>query len=261
MMRRLAPVAVREDVTQFSSVMRAIVVTGGLCLGSVGHAALFEDEDARRAIIELRERVGAQQQALQKLQGEAVSGSSLLELSRQNDQLQRDLAQMRGRNEELLRSIDQVNKRLDGLSDRLAKLEPLTVMVDGAEIVVQPRERQAYDAAMGLLRQGEYSKSQLALERFIARYPDSGYRASALFWLGNAQYANQQFQAAAASFTSMASQFPRHSRVPEAKLALANCQLELKDLQAAKATLAALAEAHPESEAAKTAQQRLAALR
>jgi TolA-binding protein len=49
--------------------------------------------------------------------------------------------------------------------------------------------------------------------------------------------------------------------VPESKLALANCQLELKDLKGAKATLTELVSSAPDSEAAQTAQQRLQILR
>jgi tol-pal system protein YbgF len=236
------------------------VTSSALLLSAPAHA-LFEDEEARKAIIELRERVNAQQNALKQVQGEAVTGASLLELSKQNTALQRELAQLRGRNEELVQLIDQLTRRVDGLNERLTKLEPMTVVVDGAEIVVQPGERRDYDAAMAVLRQGDYAKAEGALEAFLVRHPDSGYRASVLFWLGNAQYANQQFKPAQASFSTLIAQFPSNARVPESKLALANCQLELKDIKGAKATLKALTETHPDSEAAVTAQQRLQALR
>lgn len=231
----------------------------GLLASAPAHA-LFEDEEARKAIIDLRERVTAQQNLLNQVRTDAVTGSSLLELSKQGDGLQRELAALRGRNEELVRQIDLLNKRLDELSARVIKLEPLTVMVDGAEVVAQPQERQAYEAAIASLRQGDYARAQVSLEQFLLRFPDSGYKPSSLFWLGNAQYANQQFQQAQATFATLVTQFPQHMRVPESKLALANCQLELKDIKGAKATLKALIEAHPDSEAAKTAQQRLLAL-
>lgn len=230
-----------------------------LFISSPAHA-LFEDEEARKAIIELRERVTAQQNLLNQVRADALTGSSLLELSRQNDGLQRELATLRGRNEELVRQLDLLGKRLDEVNARLVKLEPVTVMVDGVEVVAQPLERQAYDAAIALLRQGDYAQSQERLEQFLLRYPESGYKPTVLFWLGNAQYANQQFKAAQTTFATLTDKFPAHMRVPESKLALANCQLELKDIKGAKATLKALVEAHPESEAAKTAQQRLLAL-
>lgn len=230
-----------------------------LLISSPAHA-LFEDEEARKAIIELRERVAAQQNTLKRLQGEAVTGASLLELSKQNDNLQREVAALRGRNEELVRQLDLAAKRMDELNARLTKLEPVTVMVDGVEVVAQASERKAYDAAIALLRQGDYLQSQSALEQFMLNYPTSGYKPSVLFWLGNAQYANRQFKAAQASFAALVASYPSHARVPESKLALANCQLELKDLKGAKATLKELTVSHPDSEAAKTADQRLKAL-
>jgi TolA-binding protein len=44
-------------------------------------------------------------------------------------------------------------------------------------------------------------------------------------------------------------------------LAVANCQIELKDVRAAKRSLEELVKAHPQSEAASTARDRLARLR
>jgi len=48
---------------------------------------------------------------------------------------------------------------------------------------------------------------------------------------------------------------------PESWLAVANCQLELKDNKAAKKTLEDLTKAHPKSEAAVAAKERLAKLK
>ena len=69
------------------------------------------------------------------------------------------------------------------------------------------------------------------------RYPQSGYNASALFWLGNAQYATRNYNEAIANFRSMLSLAPDHAKAPEAVLSIANCQIELKDTRAARRTL------------------------
>ncbi len=49
--------------------------------------------------------------------------------------------------------------------------------------------------------------------------------------------------------------------MPEARLAIANCQLELKDAKSAKRTLEDVVKLHPQSEAAATAKDRLSRMR
>jgi tol-pal system protein YbgF len=257
-----------KQLTQQNSGWRragGVLALGTLLLGFQAHAALFEDEEARLAIIELRGRVTANQTALTKLSQESATGTSLLELSNQNESLRRELAQMRGQNEELARALTALGQRLDkanaDVNGRLTKLEPLTVMVDGLEVVATPSERTAYDAAIATLRSGDYAGAQSRLQGFLNAYPATGYRPSALFWLGNAEYANQAFKQAQTTFNQLIDAYPQHLRVPESKLALANCQLELKDTKTATATLQALIKNHAGTEAAQTAEQRLKVLR
>ena len=54
---------------------------------------------------------------------------------------------------------------------------------------------------------------------------------------------------------------PKYARVPEALLAVANCQLELKDTAGARKTLENLIADHPRSEAADAAKDRIARLK
>ena len=49
--------------------------------------------------------------------------------------------------------------------------------------------------------------------------------------------------------------------MPEAMLAVANCQAEMKDSKGARATLAELLKKYPQSEAAQAGKERLAALK
>ena len=225
---------------------------------SNAHAGLFEDDEARRAILDLRQRLDAVEKSDSQLR------NSLLDLQSQLEMMRQELAQSRGRNEQLVRDVSEMQQRQrdvqTGLDERLRKFEPARVSVDGVEFLADPAEKKDFDAAMVIFRSGKFDQAQVALANFLQRYPQSGYGPSVLFWLGNAQYANQQFKAAQTTFATLTDKFPAHMRVPESKLALANCQLELKDIKGAKATLKALVEAHPESEAAKTAQQRLLAL-
>jgi tol-pal system protein YbgF len=93
------------------------------------------------------------------------------------------------------------------------------------------------------------------------RYGSSAYVPSALFWLGNAQYANKAYKESMANFQKLLSLAPNHSRAAEAMLAISNVQIELKDTKAARKTLEDLIAAYPRAETAGTARERLSRLR
>jgi tol-pal system protein YbgF len=135
------------------------------------------------------------------------------------------------------------------------------VYLDGREFLAEPAEKRDYDAAMDIFRKGDFMAAQAALVQFLQRNGKSGYAPSALFWLGNAQYANRSYKESMANFQQMLTLAPGHARAPEALLAISNVQIELKDSKGARKTLEDLIKAHPASEAANTARERIARLR
>ena len=148
------------------------------------------------------------------------------------------------------------------VDERIRRIEPLKVSVDGREFEALPAEIAAFDAALAIMRRGEYPAARAAFEQFQARYPTSGYRPSVLFWLGNAQYATQDYKDALASFRRMIQIAPDHQRAAEAMLAIANCQLELKEPRpAVRRSLEDLVKSFPNSEAAAAAKDRLSKLK
>lgn len=230
------------------------------------HAGLFEDEEARRAILDLRQRIEVLNNALKAQSDDnAQLRRVLVDLQGQIDQMRADVNKTRGAQEQLVRDVSEVQLRQrdvqSGLDERLRKFEPITVKVDGLEFQVEPAEKRDYDAAMDTFRKGDFVAAQTSLQRFVQRYPQSAYLPSALFWLGNASYANKDYKASLAQFRQMQTLAPSHVRVPEALLAVSNVHVELKDLKAARKTLEDLIKAHPQSEAAQAAKERLAKLR
>ena len=236
-------------------------------------AALFEDDEARRAILDLRQRV-EQANSVTKGMGEenAQLRRALLDLQGQIESLKSELSKSRGAQEQLARDLSELQVRqkdlLLGLEDRLRRsdermqrLEPVKVSLDGAEFMAEPAEKREYDAALDIFRNGDFVAAQAVLGAFVNRYRMSGYVPSALFWLGNAQYANKDYKEALANFQRMLKSTPTHPRAPEAMLAIANVQIELKDLKSARKSLDDLIKAHPTTETAATARDRLARLR
>jgi tol-pal system protein YbgF len=127
--------------------------------------------------------------------------------------------------------------------------------------VAEPAEKRDFEAALAVFRKGDFPASQSVFVDFLKRYPRSGYAPSALFWLGNAQYATRDYKEAMINFRSLIGREPEHLRAPEAVLSIANCQIELKDARGAKKTLEDLIKAYPQSEAAGAAKERLARLK
>lgn len=261
------------------AVMRAGArASAALCLGmflaaSMPAHALFGDDEARRAILDLRQRHDALQSSQQKMAEElrrvndenTQMRRSLLDLQTQIDGLRSDLAKVRGQDEQRARELAEVQRRqkdiAQGVDERLRRFEPAKVTVDGREFLADPAETRDYDAALAVFRKGDFGAASTAFTEFVKRYPQSGYQASALFWLGNAQYATREYQAAIGNFRNMLVVNADHPRAPEAALSIANCQVELKDVRAARKTLEDLIKVYPQSEAAGAAKDRLAKMR
>ncbi len=257
-----------SSVLQLSRVAAAATLMVA-CVGTAS-AGLFDDEEARKAILDLRQKVQLTEQKLsdetrRTSEESAQLQRSLIDLQSQLDLVRTELAKMRGQNEQMVRDVAELQRQQKdsvlNVDERLRKFEPSRVTIDGREFLADPSEKRDYDAAMATFRKGEFAAVQVVFVDFLNRYPKTGYRPSALFWLGNAQYATKDYKEALASFRALVSTGGDHLRVPEALLAIANCQLELKDNKGARKTLDDLVANYPSSEAAQAAKDRLARLR
>ena len=237
-------------------------------------AGLFDDDEARRAILDLRKQLEASNEQARARQGEQMTQMSaqldqlkrsLLDLNGAIDAQRTDNARLRGQNEQLARDLAEVQRKQKdiqaGVEDRIRKIEPQTVSLDGKEFSAEPDEKRQYEEAMDLLRKSDFAGTANALSAFRRRYPGSGYGDSALFWLGNAQYGSRQYKEAITSFRTLVSATPDNPKAPEALLAIANCQAELKDSKGARKTIGDLIQAYPKSEAAQAGRDRLASLK
>lgn len=248
----------------------AAVLCASTLLGASAHAAIFEDSEARRAILEMRQRVDAMQQSNQRA-GErsgddaAQMRRSLLDLQTQIQSLQSEQARLRGQNEQLQKDVSDLQQRMKDIAkttdERLRQFEPVVVNVDGKEFNADPAEKRDFEAALAVFRTGKFPEAGQAFAAFTRQYPQSGYMPSARFWLGNAQYAQRDYYNAINNFKSILTNAPDHARAPEAALSIANCQVELKDTRAARKTLEDLIRAYPQSEAAGAARERLSKLK
>ena len=236
------------------------------CFSLVSHAALFEDDEARRAILDLRQKLEiSQQNSKTQLEEIAVLRKALFDIQNQIDALKSDQSTLRGANEQLLKELSEIQLKqkevLQSVDSRLSKFEPIKIVLDGLEFQADPAEKKEFEASLAVFRTGDFAAAQNSLLNFLRKYPSSGYASSSLFWLGNAQYATKDYKESIVNFRKLLSIAPQHARASEAMLAISNCLIELKDLKAAKKAMEELVKLYPTSDAAQTAKDRLARLR
>lgn len=246
---------------------RPLVVAMAALFATCGaHAGLFEDEDARRAILDLRQ-LRTQDAEANSAKVKALEAQidqlkrSMLDLNAQVEQMRGELAQQRGQGEVLLRDVSEMQRKQKDMQaaqdERLRKLEPQVVTVDGKTFKADPDEKRAYDDAMARMRAADFAAGVDGLVHLLQQYPQTGYKEAAWYWQGNGYYGLRQYKESIQAFKHLVDKAPDHVRTPEAMLSIANCQTELKDMTAARKTLEQLVKQYPQTEAAQAARDRL----
>ncbi|MBM3363405.1 MAG: outer membrane protein assembly factor BamD [Betaproteobacteria bacterium] len=224
---------------------------------------------------------------------QARVGRGSLELLNQLEKLRQDLARLRGENEALrdfvagfqrgladlrqsqadlrnniggvqagLNEVQRAVKDAGALEERLRKVEPVRVSLEGRDFEALPAELAAYDAAVKAFSSDDHKSAQALFEQFLLRYPGSAYRPWVHYWLGSSQQATEEFKAAQASLRTLLKDFPGHPRSADAMLALAGVQFDLKEPRpVVRKTLEDLIKAYPGTKAAAVARDRLAKLK
>ena len=232
---------------------------------------------------------------------EQIRNIGVVELLRQLEQLNAELASLRGQMEVLGNENQQLQKRqrdfyLD-IDSRLKRLEgagaapvapagvapgttppgtappaatpPVSAAPPAAEPVAaraptredQAREVKAYDAASNLFRRNDFASAIEAFRAFVKDHPGSQLAPNAGYWIG-ISYANlRDYRNALAAQEEVIQRYPQSPKAPDALLAIAALQAEQGDNGSARNTLEDIIARFPGSEAAGKARTRLAALR
>lgn len=239
-------------------------------------AALFEDSDARREILKLRQqvedintrinsRIVSSLETFNARIENKVDKTSSLDLTGELEKLRNEIATLRGQVEIVNNEVSNAQRRqkdfYTDLDQRLRKLEPQSMTIDGKEVNIDQTEQKAFDAALVFFKSGSYPAADQAFSSFLQRFPDSGYAAQAQYWLGNTYFAQRDCTKAIPAYQAVATRFPASQKAPDALLNMASCQLELKDKTGARDSLEALVKKYPASIAASMGKERLAELK
>ena len=274
---RLRPSALRSTLGPL-----AILVFAAQ-LAAPAQGALFDDDEARRRIVDLKTRVDQIERTLaQRVEALEAKSAGSADLFRDVEQIKADIAKLRGQYEVLTYELEQAQKRqrdlyLD-LDSRVRRLEggpgPAGTPPPGgppaADSAAPPgptgapaadpaAEQKTYDAALDAFKGGNFGAAVAGFQSFVRTYPKSPLAPSAIYWAGNAQYAQREFRAAIATQRQLIATYPDSQKIPDALLNIASCQIELADLPGAKRTLEQIVAKYPSSEAATKTRQRLSA--
>ena len=231
-------------------------------LGAVqAHAGVFDDEEARRQVTDLRIKTEARFDQQAKAQ---------LDLAGQIQRQVEEIARLRGQIETLNYELDTAKKRqqdfyLD-LDTRLRKFE--TAASSSAAVnpenspnskpAIDPaRENQDYEAALNQFKAAKYKEAAWAFSAFVQKYPDSSLAPNAQYWLGNAWYAQRDCKRAIEAQSVVTTKYAESQKAPDAWLAIATCQQEMGNSKGAKHSLETVLAKYPSAPAAETARQRL----
>ncbi len=240
-------------------VAAAASVAGAAFAAMPAHAGIFDDDQARQAILDLRAKTDSLSSQLSAAQ------RTILDQSNRLDQLNQQVATLRGQNEDLGNELSTLQKQqkdyYTDLDTRLKKFEPQQETVDGVQGTVQPGEMEAFNAASTLFRNGDFKGAATAFRSFIAKYPQSPYQPTAQYWLGNALYAMKDYKGSTATWQNVVKNYPQHPRAADSLLAIANNQLEQGQKAAAKKTLEQIVAQYGSSEVAQSAQSKLSQLK
>jgi len=266
--RRADGGAVRSTFASIRAVAASALAACALAVALPAHAGIFDDDEARRAIVAMQGKLEAIARDLAAMNARIDTKSdrsAALDMLNQHEQTMREIAGMRGQVEELKNLVELAQRSQKtlyaDLDTRITKLEPQQQTIDGKLAEVLPGEQQRYDAAWKLFRSGDFEGAADAFADFVKRYPASAYAPGAQLGLGNAYYAMSDYKKAIAAQEVVATTYQDSASAPDAMLNIASSYTELKDKKAARKTLQQLIRTFPDSSAAKAAKDRLAALK
>ena len=175
-------------------------------------------------------------------------------ITARQDEQDRALQEIRG-NADRMKEIE---KRQAALEERIGKLTAAPAAAPAPE---SPREwrspEEMYEVAVGQVKGGNPKKGREALTDFAVKYPDHKLVPNALYWKGEAFYAEKDYENAILTFQDVVDKYPRGEKAPDAMYKQGLSFLALKDTKNARVLLDLVQKKYPKSKAAEMAKKKL----
>jgi len=223
------------------------------------------------------------------------TAQTLLEQDQIIRDLQREVRQLRGDNEQINHQLKLLQQNQRDLEQRLTKTAAPTIVpppsnvnssMNGMGMSAMPSNvpppiqmphqlpapvlpalsladpntttaPQEYQQAFDLLQRGKYDQAAQLFENFIKQSPTGDYADSAQYWLGEAYYSKQDFVGALAAFRKLVENYPDSPKKAHALLKMGFSYDELGDRINARQVLEQVVKEFPSTMPARLAAERL----
>ena len=180
--------------------------------------ALFGDDEARKAILELRDQLKSQQEVQMSLYDRL-------------EKLTKEVQTLRGKVEDLTNSVGKEKQNAetiyDDLSNRLNEMDPKAK----AAAAASDREisaKQELDRCLSVFQKGDANQAIKCFSGMTQKYSRTKVYPDALYWLGSSYYMKGNFAQTIATEQRLISGYSKHAKVPEAYLLVGMAQMDSK---------------------------------
>lgn len=264
------------------------LVLGLLGTSLTSQAALFDDKEARKKILEVESKSlsnhDAQQAAINDLKKSqaaiekrlaaieaVIQGGGLVEMQNQVEALKQEVAQLKGDLEVANHNLEATQQRQKDLytdtDTRLRRIEsgPISstsnpTATTATNATADEKDVKAFADAEALSKSAKHKEAFAAYDAFLKEYPTSKLASDALYGMGYSQFALKNYKSSIATQQKLLDAHPDSAKAPDAMYNMANSQIQLGQVTNAKKTLRELISKHPNAEIIPSAQKRLKAL-
>ena len=253
------------------------------------HAALFDDKEARKKIVEveakhqtdsaaamaaitdLKKTTAAMDKRIAAIEA-IVQGGGLSEMQNQIEALKQEVAQLKGDLEVAQHNLETTQTRQKDLytdtDTRLRRIEGGATTsppanngsVPAPVAAIEEKDAKAFADADGLSKSAKHKEAFAAFDSFLKEYPNSKLVPDALYGMGYSQFALKNYKSSIATQQKVIDLHPQSAKVPDAMYNQANSQIQLSQITNAKKTLRDLVAKYPDAAITPSAQKRLKTL-
>jgi len=174
------------------------------------------------------------------------------------DEQDRALQEIRGRGDRM----KEIEKRQAALEERVGKLAAPPA---AAPVPESPRgwrsPEEMYEVGVGQVKGGNPKKGRETLSDFAVKYPGHKLIPNALYWKGEAFYAEKDYENAILAFQDVVDKYPGGDKAPDAMYKQGLSFLALKDTKNARLLFDLVQKKYPKSNAAEMAKKKLKEIR